>query len=305
MKILITGTSGFIGGELVKTLIKENYEVWGLSRKYVDCGIEKSHYLTKDLMSDELNKTVPNDLDVIVHLAGIAAPSNALADPSEAMRVNALGTVNMLNLAKDRKIPLVFASSVYIYDGCTEFPWHEDMPLKPRSPLGASKLAAESIARAYAECFSVNSVALRFFTVYGPGSKDIQFIPSALKKIHDAKDVVEFGSSKSTRDFIFIDDVISGIISSIKFVKEDSGFNIFNFGSGKEMSIEKCVDLMVRLFGKSKLKIIFDKLPLRKDEVAGYSRHWSSIEKAKKILKWHPQISFEEGLKRTYEYMYK
>lgn len=304
MNVLITGISGFIGGALARRMSADGNCIWGLSRTYKDtCGIPQERFLKKDLLDRNLQNLIPKDLDLIIHCAGIAAPNQALNNPEEAMMVNAIGTERMLFLARLLKIPIVFASSVYIYDGCDEFPWREDMEVRPRSPLGASKLAAEAIARAYWECFTVASVAMRFFTVYGPGANKAQFIPSAIKKIREAKNVVKFGSPKSTRDFIFIDDVLDGIISVTDFLFKNKGFHIFNFGSGIETSIENVCKNMVKIFGAPGLKIAFNKLPSRPDESGGYSRHWSSISKAEKLLGWHPKNSLEEGLKKTFNAM--
>ncbi len=302
MNILVTGTSGFIGGACARALISSHHTVWGWSRNYnAECGIEKARYIEQDLFADVALKHVPDNLDCIVHCAGIAGPAVALQNPTEAFRVNILGTERIFSLARGKKTPIVFASSVYIYDGCTEFPWHEEMEVRPRSPLGASKLGAEAIARVYTECFNVSSVALRIFTVYGPGSSEAQFIPSAFKKISMAKDSVEFGSPQSTRDFIFIDDVVRGVIASIDFLGKNPGFHIFNIGSGIEVSIEKCVGIMVKMFGKPGLKVEFGKMVKRADEAGGYSRHLSSMEKVRRLLGWQSTVSFEEGLKKTYD----
>lgn len=305
MNILITGTSGFIGGACARAMIAAHHNVWGWSRRYNAAGgIDRSHYLEGDLLSSEIEKFVPNELNAIVHLAGIASPGVALNDPAEVLRVNMLGTERIFSLARIKKIPVVFASSVYIYDGCTEFPWHEEMEVRPRSPLGASKLGAEAMARVYAQCFNVASVALRFFTVYGPGSNDAQFIPSAFKKIQHATGEVKFGSPRSTRDFIYIDDAIRAIVAAISFIRQQQGFHIFNVASGQERTIEECVRNMVKICGKEDVKIVFDAFPARPDEPKGYSRHWASIEKSKKELGWHPEITFEDGLKLMYKTLF-
>lgn len=304
MNILVTGTSGFIGGACLRAMIAAHHNVWGWSRKYhAAYGIDRSHYLEGDLLSSEIEKFVPNELDGIIHLAGVAGPGVALNHPAEALRVNTLGTERIFSLAHIKKIPVVFASSVYIYDGCTEFPWYENMEVRPRSPLGASKLGAEAVARVYAQCFNVASVALRFFTVYGPGSNDAQFIPSAFKKIHHAaaREEIKFGSHRSTRDFVYIDDAIRAITAAVAFIRLQQGFHIFNVANGQERTIEGCVWSMVKICGKQNAKIIFDAFPPRPDEPEGYSRHWASIEKSKKELGWYPKMEFEEGLKLTYK----
>ncbi|MBM4420005.1 MAG: NAD(P)-dependent oxidoreductase [Chloroflexi bacterium] len=297
MRLLITGASGFIGGASARALADGN-EVWGWSRTYSErAGIPRERYVEADVLAQ------PADLppfDVIVHCAGVVAPGDALAAPMEAMRVNAAGTARIFELARASGGAVVLASSVYVYDGSSELPWDESTRLDPISPLGASKLGAEAAAIAFWRCFSVPSILLRIFTVYGPGAKDSSFMASAIRKIAGASGQVEFGPGESTRDFIYIDDVVGAIRAAVAKVQAVRGAEAVNVASGRERSIRDAAHAIARVLGKGDLALVFEKLPVRPDEKgSGHSRHAALTAKAKRLLGWEASVEFEEGIRRA------
>ena len=307
MRVLVTGASGFIGGALARTLRSRGDTVLSASRRIPSDDTPTREHVVVDLGAPPARAfdRVPA-ADVIVHCAGLAAPGAALADPVAAFATNAVGTSTVLELARSWQCPVVFASSVYVYDGTPDPPWHEGRELAPRSPLGASKAAAELVARAYWLCYGVPSIALRLFTVYGPGSPAGQFIPSALAKIDAARASgapAAFGDPGSIRDFVYIDDVVAAFEAALRRVATTPGHEIFNIASGEERSIGQAVESMLALMPGSAPQVRFDAIPLRADEPAGRSHHAASVERARDILGWTPRVTFDEGLRRTYEGM--
>ena len=299
-RVLVTGATGFIGRHLVERLRREGHDVWALSRiPASDAG--QVHAVQADLRDPQALVGLTTPMDAIFHLAGLTSPQQTLDDSEAAMLVNGLGTLRVLACARRMGTPsIILASSVYIYDGCTEFPWHETLPVQPRSPLGASKLAAEAAARMFWYCYQAPSVVLRLFTVYGPGARASQFVPSALQRIIDSPGPqVRFGPGESTRDFVYIEDVITALMQAWSFSAGRKGFEAMNIASGVETRIDEIVQMMLKVCGRPKLQPRFEQTRSRLDERYGPTRHWASIEQARQRLGWSPTISLEVGLRRT------
>lgn len=301
MRLLVTGISGFIGRAVATAFVSAGgHEVWGWSRvRAPRSPVPEERTILADLLDERALSRVPDGLDVIVHCAAVATPAAALETPEEAVRVNTLGTARVFDLARRRRAAVVLASSVYVYEGTPEFPWHEELPLRPRSPLGASKLGAEAVARSYWDCFAVPSVAARLFTVFGPGASEWQFIPTAMRRVLGARSRVEFGNGDSTRDFVYIDDVVAALVACVGLLLRSPGHHVFNVAGGRERSIRECIVSILDVLGRRDLEVVFDRLPTRDDE-RGATRHWASIEKARRELGWRPMTPFGDGLRRTY-----
>jgi len=197
MKILITGAEGFIGLALVNLLVAESNqedEIICMIRGNESSVLPTSSKI-KIVSHDLQNSTfpqLPSSIDIIIHLAGISKTFLSSSDGREQLLVNTLATSNVLKIAEETDAKkLIFASSVYVYSGIKAESLKEEMPLHPSEPLGISKYASEMILRAHTKSSNLTVLALRLFTVYGPGSKDTQFVPEAIKKFkHSDKQIL-------------------------------------------------------------------------------------------------------------------
>lgn len=301
MKILITGAEGFIGLALVSFLITESNK-----KDKIFCMIRnkkrsllpvsnKIKILPHDLLDSNLPE-LPSSIDIIIHLAGISKTFLSSSDGRKQLLDNTLITSNVLKIAEETEAKkLIFASSVYVYSGIKAKSFKEEMPLLPLEPLGISKYTSEMILRAHAKSSDLSVLAMRLFTVYGPGSKETQFIPEAIKKFTHSNKQALFGNPLVKRDFIYITDVVR----AFKFAIDNNtllGFNAINIGSGQPHSIQETVEIIKRLTSSSKeVKFLNKNANDRSIDLD----HCGDIYFAKKHLKWAPMVSFEGGLKNT------
>ena len=307
MNILVIGSKGFIGSHLVDALCQQSQDniVYGLARSAQHnrevCVRENFVPIQADLLDSNLASKLPLRIDFIYSLVAGYSLEKGYQSPEEAFQVNVLGTQRLLDIARQKQGKgVIFTSSAYVYGNNSQLPCYEEMPPAPDSPLGVTKLAAECICNAYWICYRLPCIALRIFTVYGPRQRDLQFVTSAFKKIMRAIDVAEFGSPASTRDFIYVDDVIKVLLQAGVYLSENPTFDVFNVGTGRETRIDEIVNLMTKIAGKEEVNCRFDQLPHQTGKV---TRHQACIEKAHNFLNWAPQIELEDGLRRTFNYL--
>jgi nucleoside-diphosphate-sugar epimerase len=274
--VLVTGSSGFIGQTLVRSFDTNQYRIIECpSSQIVNlCNIEEINSLPK--------------ADVIIHLAAKSFIPESFVNPVSFYSNNLLSTLNILDKAKGDGSKVIFLST-YVYGNPEYLPIDELHPINPLNPYTQSKIICEDFCRAYYRDFGVPSVVLRLFNVYGPGQGNSFIIPSILAQLK--KPIIELKDSRPRRDFVYIDDVVSAIIASTEYVS--SGFDIFNVGSGKSVSIKEVSNIIKSLTGTS-AEIRFNE-QTRKGEVLDTV---ADIRKIKSVLNWIAEVSIEEGLKR-------
>ncbi|MDZ7719671.1 MAG: GDP-mannose 4,6-dehydratase [Balneolaceae bacterium] len=280
MRIAVTGASGFIGSHLVRKLKEERHEVAVISR-------EKGIDITKWSSVKGLEPC-----KVIVHLAAKTFVPNSFKNPMDFYKTNYLATLNALELARKWKARMIFLSS-YFY-GCPQYiPVDEKHPLNPHNPYAQSKMQSEQLCEAYARDFNVPSIAFRLFNVYGPGQNGSFLIPEILDKIKK-NEVITLNDPRPKRDFIHIDDVLRAIIKGLDY--NSTSFEVFNLGTGNSTDVEKLVALIQR-YSPKYFEIVF-KNEYREGEILCSE---ANIQKAKRMLNWHPKISLEQGIKSFFE----
>ncbi len=301
MKILITGAEGFIGLALVNLLVAESSqvdEIICMIRKKESTVLQESSKIkivSHDLQSSTSPK-LSKGIDIIIHLAAISKTFLSSIDGRNQLLTNILTTSNVLKIAEETKAKkLIFASSVYVYSGIKAESFNEEMSLNPQDPLGISKYTSEMILRAHAKSSNLTVLAMRLFTVYGPGSRQTQFIPEAIKKFKLSDKRAIFGNPDVKRDFIYISDVVRAFKMAID-ANTFRGFNAINIASGNPYSIKETVEIIKNLSSSSK-KVFFKKR--NENDRSIDLDHCGDIYFAKKHLKWTPMVSFEDGLKDT------
>jgi len=308
-KYLITGGAGFIGSSIAQHLIKQGAFVRVLDNFYSgkEENLDFAAGLGKDkfeLIRGDITNPVDCDkacqgMDYVLHQAALRSVPKSLDDPLSYNRVNIDGILRVLQAASKHKIKrLVFASSSSIYGNTDNFPEKEDhLPLLI-SPYALSKLAGEYYCRVFSEFFGVETVCLRYFNVFGPKQAlDDEYAVVVPKFIHcilhgEAPPI--FGTGKQSRDFTYIENVISANILSATTpgIKHE----VFNVANGKDNTVLDLVSALNRIIGKD-IKPKF--LPVRAGDVF---RTCADISKIQQKLKYQPLVGFEEGLKHTVEY---
>ena len=308
--ILITGCSGFIGYHLSKYFLEKKIKVVGIDNlnSYYDRNLKilrlkelkKFKYfkfLKKDLTNfKDIYKSISvNVFKSIIHLAAQPGVRYSFNHPKNTLYNNLNSFVNIIEIARLINCKkFIYASSSSVYGNVKEFPFNEnDLSIKPISVYGASKLSNEIIADVYSKNFNLNCFGLRFFTVYGPfGRPDMAYYDFALKNFRNRK-IELYNNAKMFRDFTYIDDVIAAIIKIIDKKDLPKGHHVLNVGKGKP---DKLIDLVNLLQSnlKNKFNINYKNFIPKGDIKKTYSNN----SKIKKLLKWSPEISLDEGIDR-------
>ena len=306
MKILITGSLGFIATNLILSLSKnKEYKIVG-----IDSGISGStnkvftnhickHNIFNISDKEKLCKLLHN-IDLVVHLAANGNVIDSIKSPILNFQNNVFSTLNLLECMREMNVNnLIFSSTGGALMGNSASPVNENSNPKPISPYGASKMSCEGYISSYAETFNINSIILRFGNVYGPFSLHKsgvlnKWIFSALNN----EPISIFGDGSSTRDYIHVQDLCNGINLAIKHLKLENSekLNIFHLANSYEISLNYLAEELSKIHGGN-LKI--DYLPSRKGEV---HRNFADITKAKESLRFKPEIDLNDGLRQLYQW---
>lgn len=300
---LVTGGAGFIGSHMVGKLLSLGYEVIGLDcftdyysrdikEKNVESALtnEKYNFIEADILD---MKTFP-EVDYVFHLAAQAGVRASWGKRFDMYtRNNIQVTQKLLEFYKDSSIKkLVYASSSSVY-GDAKLPMSESSLLKPVSPYGVTKLAGEHLSYLYWRNYTIPTIALRYFTVYGPRQRPDMAIYNFVKAIFNGEKLSVFGDGSQTRDFTYIDDVIEGTL-----LAADSNIvgEVINIGGGSRISINKVLKLIENIT-KKEAKVTY--LERQRGDVRDT---WADVSKAEVMLHWRPRVDISSGLKRFVEW---
>ena len=304
--ILVTGGAGFIGSHLCERLLREKKKVVCLDnfsnfyppqikedniknfKNNADFSLIRGDILDTELLEKIFSK---RSISKIIHLAAIAGVRQSLANPSSYIDIDIKGTVNLLEAAKKYKIAhFIFGSSSSVYGTGSRIPFREDEKNTiPVSPYAASKLSAEIFCQTYTKLYKIPTTILRFFTVYGPRQRPEMAIHKFTRLIRQGKSLTQFGSGESVRDYTFIDDVIEGVVKSMQ---KKFSFEVFNLGNSKTVRLSKMIKTIGERLG------IEPKISKTPDRLGDVPITCADISKAKKMLGWKPEVSFEQGVER-------
>jgi dTDP-glucose 4,6-dehydratase len=306
-KVLIAGGAGFIGSHLCDYYTERGDEVWSLDnlitgREENIAGLlseKKFRFLKEDVIQLDVEK-LDGDFDYVFHLASPASPPDYFEHPMETLRVNSLGTENLLKLALRCNARFLFSSTSEVYGDPlvsvqNEEYWGNVNPIGPRSVYDEGKRYGESIVMAYHRKYQVDTRLIRIFNTYGSRMrlKDGRVIPNFVYQVLMNKPITIYGDGKQTRSFCYIDDLIAGITGMMEM--EDYHLPV-NLGNPVEFTIIQLAEIIQKIIGKS-VKMKF--LPALEDDP---KRRRPDISKARKLLGWQPKVQLEEGLKKTIDY---
>ena len=304
-RILITGGAGFLGSHLSDRFIKEGYEVivmdnlvTGNMRNIAHLMPLKQFTFHHHDISNYIHIT--GDLDYILHFASPASPIEYLKMPIQTLKVGALGTHNVMGLAKAKNARVLIASTSEVYGDPEVHPqpeeyWGNVNPIGPRSVYDEAKRFQEAITMAYHTFHGVDIRIIRIFNTYGPrmAVNDGRVLPAFFSQAIRGEGITIFGDGSQTRAFCYVDDLVEGIY---RLLMSDYTQPV-NIGNPAEMTIKAFAEEVVELVGNPDAHIVYKPLP--KDDP---KRRRPDITLAKKLLGWEPKIDRAEGLRRTLEY---
>lgn len=303
-RVLVTGAAGFLGSHLCDRFIKEGCEVIGMDNLLTG-NIKNIEHLFPlkefEFYHHDITKfiNVPGELDYILHFASPASPIDYLKMPIQTLKVGALGTHNVLGVAKAKNARILVASTSEVYGDPmvhpqTEEYWGNVNPIGPRGVYDEAKRFLESITMAYNNFHGVETRMIRIFNTYGPRMRldDGRALPTFMSQALRGEDVTVFGDGSQTRSFCYVDDLVEGIY---RLLLSDYHLPV-NIGNPAEISLKDFAEEVVALCD-SNSKIVYEPLP--KDDP---KQRRPDITKAKEILGWEPKVDRHEGLKRTLEY---
>src|SRR3989344_2088215 len=289
-KVLITGSTGFIGSALFSKLSSMGANVVGISKsgKYSD---------NVDVLNfSDLNSCIKkNKISICYHLAAESIVEAGQINPFNTFKTNIEGALNVLESARiNRLAKIIIASTSHVYGDSKPPHFEEDTPKRSR-PYETSKTCADLIAQSYANTFSLPVLIPRFVNVYGPGDLNFnRLIPKTIKSVLNGKNPKMWGGV-AKRDYLYVSDVITAYIMlgqvSIPSIGSD---RIFNFGSNNVFSVKEIIEKIILLSGKN-LKI----KKIKNERDFEINTQYSSWEKANRILKWQPKYGIDKGLRET------
>ncbi len=308
---LLTGAAGFIASKTAEELLKAGHRVVGIDNMndYYDVNIKRYRlkalrrhprfiFREKDIEDLKGLKKIfqTYKFNAILNLAARAGVRYSMSHPQVYFTTNALGTLNLLELAKEHGVKkFVLSSTSSLYAG-QKMPFDEKLPVNtPISPYAASKKAAEAACYTYHYLYGIDVTILRYFTVYGPAGRPDMSVFIFMKKIDEGKTMEVFGDGLQSRDFTYVDDIAKGTVKGLKKV----GFKVINLGGNHPHGLMDMVALIEKNLDK-KAKIAYK--PFHKADIKAT---WANISQAKKILGWRPRVSLEDGIRLTAEWYLK
>ena len=306
-RVLVTGGAGFIGSEVVSQLLTNGYFVTILDnfssgkKQYLPKSNKKLKVIKGDIRDKKSVKKAVTDQEVVIHLAALPFIPDSFYYPGDFFDVNTNGSINMLwNSIKSRSVEtFVHISTSEVYGSAQTLSMNENHPTTPHSTYAVSKLAGDRAAFTLHKENGFPVVIIRPFNSYGPRFTEPYIIPEIMSQILNNSKEIILGNVNTARDFTYVQDTASAIIKSM--IEKKANGEIINVGSGTEISILNLAKKILKI-AKKKTKIKYDKSRERPYDV---NRLNCNNKKAKKILKWSPKISMDEGLSQTFSWATK
>jgi UDP-glucose 4-epimerase len=302
MKVLVTGGAGFIGSHIVRRLLDLDHEVVVLDnfstgrRSNLDAVASDIELIEGDVAELEHVEQAVAGCDAVYHEAALPSVPRSIADPLASHAANATGTLNVLVAARDagaRRV--IIASSSSVYGSMPELPKRESMPTLPMSPYAVSKLAAESYCRTWFDLYGTETVALRYFNVFGPRQDPLSayaaVVPRFIAAYKAGEPPVIFGDGEQSRDFTYIDNVVDANLAAL--TSADAPGRVYNIACNDRITLNQLATELGEIMGAA-VK------PVHAAPRPGEVRHsQAAIDQAQADLGYEPRISLHEGLKRT------
>ena len=306
-RVLVTGGEGFIGSHLVEELLAAGAEVralvhynpfgrWGWLQEHA-ANVE---ILAGDVRDAERAAHAADGVDVIFHLAALVGIPYSYEAPESYLQTNVLGTYNLLTAARRAGVSrYVQTSTSEVYGSALRVPIDEDHPLQPQSPYSASKIAADMTALSFHHAFDLPVAVVRPFNTYGPRQSARAVIPAVLGQIYAGNEEIQVGATSPKRDFNFVTDTAKGFMAVAESDRALGG--VVNIDSGREISIGDLIELMIEVSGRDVRAV---RAPERvRPAGSEVDRLMCDNRRALEWAGWRPEVSLEEGLRRTAQWI--
>jgi NAD dependent epimerase/dehydratase len=306
-KVLVTGGEGFIGSTLVDHLLAlgaevrayVHYKPYG-SAGYLAGREDDVEIVAGDVRDAERVSESVRSRDTVFHLAALIGIPYSYVAPESYIQTNVIGTYNVVNACRHHGVGrMVHTSTSETYGTALTVPISEDHPMQPQSPYSASKIGADMMALSFKHSFDTPVAVIRPFNTYGPRQSARAVIPTILSQLHTGSSEIKLGSTTPTRDFNYVDDTARGFIA---VADSDRALgNVINVGSGREISIGDLAELLVTVSG-CEAKVVVDDSRVRPGG-SEVERLLCDNTRAREWCGWQPQVSLEEGLRRTSDWV--
>jgi len=336
MNYLVTGGSGFIGSHLTEQLLKKGHSVINVDnfddfynyQVKIQNTLEAIQYFSDFDYSDkekDINQLISisqsahyrlyyrdirdknglteifknNQIDAVIHLAALAGVRPSIERPLEYEEVNIKGTMNLWELCRDFNVTkFICASSSSVYGNNEKVPFAEtDNVDHPISPYAATKRCGEILGHVYHNLYQIDIIQLRFFTVYGPRQRPDLAIHKFIRLISENQEIPFYGDGTTARDYTYIDDIIDGILKSIRYLENNSGiYEIINLGESEVVNLNEMLATIEGVLGKSAIR---KNLPMQPGDVLKTN---ADITKARTLIGYKPDTNFQNGIKKFVEW---
>jgi nucleoside-diphosphate-sugar epimerase len=305
-KVLVTGGGGFIGSHLVDRLLRDGNQVrvldnFATGHRENLLGVDGEIELVEgDIQSYERVHNAVRGCELVYHLAALPSVPRSIQDPLTSTASNVTGTLNVLLAARDEDVRrVVFASSSSVYGPQREFPQREEAPARPISPYGVSKLAAEGYCRAFTRVYGLETVAVRYFNVFGPRQDPLSQYAAVIPKfitavLHGERPVV-FGDGEQSRDFTYIDNTVDGTVLAGSAAGAEG--ETFNVACGEATTLNELLRHLGELSGKPIEATYAERQP------GDLDRSLADISRAREVLAYQPAVDIRDGLEKTFVHL--
>lgn len=291
MRYVVTGAAGFIGSQLLRTLLDRGHEAtgWDAFTDYYDLALKEEN--ARDLPVERVDIGADgldlDGVDGVFHLAGQPGVKSFGSVFPVYVRHNVLASQRLFEAAAQARVRTVFASSSSIYGDAASYPTPEDTVPRPLSPYGITKLACEHLAQAYRQEFGLDVVTLRYFTIYGPRQRPDMAFASMVAALAENRPFELFGDGTQSRSFTYVADAVEATIGAMEHGSPGSTFNV---GGGSEVSMLQAIEALGSIAGR-RLEIV--QSPRREGDATRTAADTSRIQRE---IGWEARTSFEEGL---------
>ncbi len=298
-RALVTGAAGFIGSHLAEALSAAGHEVTGIDcfSDYYDTGLKEENARGLEIVRADLAEDPLDDLiagaDGVFHLAGQPGVRSFGSVFPLYVRQNVLASQRVFEAAAEAGTRVVFASSSSIYGEAERYPTPEDVPPRPLSPYGITKLTAEHLARAYARSFGLDAVVLRYFNAYGPRQRPDMAFPRVVEALVAGRPFTLFGDGEQSRSFTFVRDVVDATVLAMERAEAGTTYNV---GGGQEATMNEAIAALERIAGRT--------LDVRREPAVPGDQRRTMADTTRILneLGWSPRTPLEDGLRAQWKW---